>query len=88
MVSPYKDIFQGTAWYYARFREGYPPEFFDLIKRKFDLLKGDRVLDLGCGTGQIAIPISASVKEVVAMDPEPEMISEGNFRPGNRVFRT
>jgi len=77
MTSPYKDTFRGTAWYYARFREGYPEEFFDLIKRKFNLLKGNRVLDLGCGTGQIAIPICAFVKEVVAMDPEPEMIAEG-----------
>ncbi len=77
MASQYKDTFRGTAWYYARFREGYPEDFFDLTKRKFDLLQGDRVLDLGCGTGQIAIPISAFVKEVVAMDPEPEMVAEG-----------
>lgn len=77
MASPYKDTFRGTAWYYARFREGYPEEFFDLIKRKFNLLSGDRVLDLGCGTGQIAIPICAFVKQVVAMDPEPEMVAEG-----------
>jgi ubiquinone/menaquinone biosynthesis C-methylase UbiE len=77
MASSYKDTFRGTAWYYARFREGYPKEFFDLIQHKFTLLKSDRILDLGCGTGQIAIPICSQVKEVVAMDPEPEMIAEG-----------
>ena len=77
MTSEYKDTFRGTAWYYARFREGFPDKFFDMVKRKFDLSKSDRVLDLGCGTGQIAIPISSIVKEVVAMDPEPEMITEG-----------
>ena len=77
MTSDYKDIFRGTAWYYARYREGYPEVFFDLIRHKFNLQKSDRVLDLGCGTGQIAIPISAFVQEVVAMDPEPEMIIEG-----------
>ena len=77
MAPDYKDIFRGTAWYYARFREGYPAEFFDLVRQKFDLSLGDKVLDLGCGTGQIAIPISSIVKEVVAMDPEPEMIEEG-----------
>ena len=77
MASEYKDTFRGTAWYYARFREGFPDELFNMVKRKFDLSKSDRVLDLGCGTGQIAIPISPFVKEVVAMDQEPEMIAEG-----------
>jgi ubiquinone/menaquinone biosynthesis C-methylase UbiE len=48
-----------------------------MVKRKFDLSKSDRILDLGCGTGQIALPISAFVREVVAMDPEPEMVAEG-----------
>lgn len=77
MASDYKDIFRGTAWYYARYREGYPQEFFDYIRDRFDFSKDDRVLDLGCGTGQIAIPISKFAHEVVAMDPEPEMIQEG-----------
>jgi ubiquinone/menaquinone biosynthesis C-methylase UbiE len=76
-MSNYRDTFKGTAWYYARFREGYPDEYFELLRSKFSLSKDDRVLDLGCGTGQIAIPLAGSVKEVVAMDPEPEMIAEG-----------
>jgi ubiquinone/menaquinone biosynthesis C-methylase UbiE len=82
VVSEYKDTFRGTAWYYARHREGYAQEFFDCISDKFNLSKDDRVLDLGCGTGQIAIPISPFVKEVVAMDPEPEMIEEGKEQAG------
>jgi ubiquinone/menaquinone biosynthesis C-methylase UbiE len=77
MVANYRDLFRSTAWYYARYWEGYPAEFFDVLKEKFKLNKNDRVLDLGCGTGQIAIPLSAFVKEVVAMDPEPGMITEG-----------
>ncbi|MBN2074922.1 MAG: class I SAM-dependent methyltransferase [Dehalococcoidales bacterium] len=76
-MSHYKDTFKGTAWYYARFREGYPKVFFELLRSKFSLSENDRILDLGCGTGQIAIPLAGSVKEVVAMDPEPEMITEG-----------
>lgn len=72
-----RDIFRGTAWYYARYRSGYPETFFVYVKDKYHLSKVDRVLDLGCGTGQIAVPISRHVKEVVAMDPEPEMIVEG-----------
>jgi len=72
----YKDTFKGTAWYYARFREGYPEEFFELLRNRFCLSENDRALDLGCGTGQIAFRLAKSLKEVVAMDPEPEMIVE------------
>jgi ubiquinone/menaquinone biosynthesis C-methylase UbiE len=87
MNQSYKDTFQGTAWYYARYREGYPPELFELVKRKFDLKNEDRVLDLGCGTGKIAIPVSRFVQEVVAMDPEPEMISEGRGQATTRGIK-
>jgi ubiquinone/menaquinone biosynthesis C-methylase UbiE len=72
-------MFKGTAWYYARYRANYPDVFFDMLKNKFNLSKNDRVLDLGCGTGQIAIPICKYVQEVVAMDPEPEMLAEGKI---------
>jgi len=80
MTESYRDIFKGTAWYYARYRAGYPEAFFDMVKEKFNLSKNDRVLDLGCGTGQIAIPICRHVREVVAMDPEPEMLAEGKIQ--------
>jgi len=80
MTESYRDIFKGTAWYYARYRAGYPAAFFDMVKDKSNLFKNDRVLDLGCGTGQIAIPISRYVREVVAMDTEPEMLAEGKIQ--------
>ncbi len=80
MIKSYKDTFKSTAWYYSRYRAAYPEAFFGLLKNQFSLTKNDRVLDLGCGTGQIAIPISRSVKEVFAMDPEPEMLAEGKIQ--------
>jgi len=84
-ASPYyKDTFKGTAWYYARYREGYPDEFFALLRNKFSLSENDRVLDLGCGTGQMAIPLAESVGEVIAMDPEPEMIVEGKEQAASK----
>lgn len=70
-------LFKGTAWYYARYRPSYPEAFFSLVKDKFCLTTSDRVLDLGCGTGQIAIPLSRYVREVIAIDPDPEMLNEG-----------
>lgn len=72
----YKDAFKGTAYYYARFRPAYTLEFFGLLQRAFHLDGTGRLLDLGCGTGQIALPLSLFFGEVVAMDPEPEMLAE------------
>ncbi len=70
-------VFTGTAWYYSRFRPGYPEEVFQVLQKKFSLHQSSRVLDLGCGTGQIALPVSALVREVIAIDPQEEMLKEG-----------
>ena len=75
-----RELFKGTAWYYAKYRLGYPASFFDHLIKSFNLNKDSRVLDLGTGTGQIAIPMAAYVKEVVAVDPEGEMIEEGKVQ--------
>ena len=47
------DLFAGTAWHYARYRPGYPQAFFDDLARQFRLDGTGRLLDLGCGTGQL-----------------------------------
>ena len=72
-----RELFKGTAWYYAKYRRGYPNAFIEYVVKSFNLDKDSRVLDLGTGTGQIAIPISKYVKEVIAIDPEQEMLNEG-----------
>lgn len=70
-------LFKGSAYYYSRFRRGYPKFFFEQLTKSFNLNNSSRVLDLGTGTGQIAIPFSKIVKEVVAVDPDKEMLDEG-----------
>lgn len=69
--------FAGTARYYDRFRVPYAQAAFDFIVEACDLCERARVLDLGCGPGTIAIPLSGSVAEVVAVDPDADMIAEG-----------
>ncbi|QRP44569.1 class I SAM-dependent methyltransferase [Amycolatopsis sp. FDAARGOS 1241] len=61
--------------FYHRFRRGYPPAAFDAIAEAFALGEDDVVLDLGCGTGQLAVPMAARVRAVVGMDPSPDMLA-------------
>ena len=73
------DLFKGTAWYYARYRAKYPDALFDRIVDRFGLDGTGRLLDLGCGPGPgaMSIPLATHFHEVVAMDPRPEMLNEG-----------
>ncbi|GAA5189801.1 hypothetical protein GCM10023322_43330 [Rugosimonospora acidiphila] len=61
-----------VAGYYARYRRGYPPAAVDAIVKAFALGTDDVVLDLGCGTGQLTLPLAERVRAVV--DPEPDML--------------
>ena len=70
-------LFQGTAWYYARYRRGYPPEVIETLTKRFTLDGNTHVLDLGCGTGQLAIPLACHGIPVHAVDPDLEMLAEG-----------
>lgn len=71
------ELFRSTAAYYARYRAGYPASLFDHLAVRFALDHTQTVLDLGCGTGQLAIPLSGHVARVLAVDPEPAMLDEG-----------
>ena len=71
-----KSTFTGTAAYYSRYRPQYPDEAIALLRDKFRLTKSSRVLDLGCGPGHLALPLSAIVGHVYAVDPNEEMLAE------------
>jgi SAM-dependent methyltransferase len=68
--------FDAAAPYYDRFRAPYPSEALDFIRASFDLDDSSRVLDLGCGPGTLAIPLSRTVAEVFAVDPDAGMLAE------------
>ena len=63
-----------VATYYAKHRRGYPPAAIDAIAEAFGLHTDDVVIDLGCGTGQLTLPLATRVRAVVGMDPEPDML--------------
>jgi SAM-dependent methyltransferase len=51
------------------------------------LRPGDRLMDLGCGPGMLAGAFAPLVREVVAADPEPEMLrlAEENFGSAGNI---
>jgi ubiquinone/menaquinone biosynthesis C-methylase UbiE len=69
--------FEGAATYYDRYRAPYAPETIEHLVSAFGLDDTARVLDLGCGPGTIAIPISRFVAGVLAVDPDAAMVVEG-----------
>jgi SAM-dependent methyltransferase len=83
--SPDGGLFAGTAWHYARYRPGYPPAFLDDLIRRLGPDGTGRLLDLGCGTGQLTLPLAAHVAEAVGMDPEPEMLTEAIRHAGEQA---
>lgn len=79
--------FHTTASYYSRFRPPYPPVFFDRVIERYNLdiqnPKGE-LLDLGCGPGTLTIPLAPYFREVIGIDPEPEMLKQGALeQPSN-----
>jgi SAM-dependent methyltransferase len=63
-----------VAELYHQYRRGYPAAVLDELVRAFGLTSRDIVVDLGCGTGQLTLPMAPLVRSVVAVDPEPDML--------------
>jgi len=51
----------------AKLVKGEMPDFFNLIKKYAD--KNFVVLDLGCGSGELALEMSSCFKEIIGIDP-------------------
>lgn len=71
-----KDLFKGTSWYYSRYRPIYPSSLIRFLITKFSLNGKGHMLDLGCGTSQLAFRFSDWFEKIVGIDTEPEMIEE------------
>ncbi|MDP9103239.1 MAG: methyltransferase domain-containing protein, partial [Pseudomonadota bacterium] len=67
--------FAGTAAFYQRYRLGYPDRLLARVAGLAGLKPGDAVLDLGCGTGMLAMGFARAGMAVTAMDPEPDMLA-------------
>ena len=66
--------FRTTAHHYLAGRPGYAARAIARVIELCGVKPEDRVLDLGCGPGQLACAFAPYVSEVVGVDPEPEML--------------
>ncbi|MGV2619536.1 UNVERIFIED_CONTAM: class I SAM-dependent methyltransferase [Halobacillus marinus] len=69
-----KDLFRGTAVYYAAYRPVYPETLLHLLHDRFFLDGSQTVIDLGCGPGDLALRLADHCREVIGVDQEQEML--------------
>lgn len=71
-----EQIFVGAARYYGRYRPAYPKQ---LIRDLADHAAVDNgsMVDWGCGTGEVSIPLAPFFANISALDVDPEMIAIG-----------
>jgi SAM-dependent methyltransferase len=79
---------QHAGWWQREFSGGADPEYEEqilpLIARH--LRGARRVLDIGCGEGQVARRIAALGAEVVGVDPTPSQVSVARARAGGPCY--
>jgi ubiquinone/menaquinone biosynthesis C-methylase UbiE len=67
------ELFHGTAGYYDQYRLPYPESMLADLAGRAQVSGRGRLLDLACGTGQLAFPLRRWFSEVWAVDQEPDM---------------
>lgn len=75
--------FDTVADAYDSHRPTYPDELVDAACEAAGLRAGDRVLEVGCGTGQLTAALVARGLRVVAVDPGRNMIERACARAGD-----
>lgn len=66
--------FGKTATDYATYRQGFPPALFDRLSARGVGVAGQRVVDLGTGTGTIARALTERGCSVIGIDPSAAML--------------
>lgn len=67
--------FRSAVEYYRRYRLPFPPRLVARVAALAGLAPGDAVLDLGCGTGMLALEFARLGMVVTAMDPDDAMLA-------------
>jgi SAM-dependent methyltransferase len=73
------DLYRGAAEDYERYRPPYPPGLLTSLTRTAGVTGRGQLLDLACGTGQVALPLAGQFEQVLAVDQEPDMVRVGRL---------
>lgn len=77
VVVPYDpSIYSGSAPHYRPGRPPYSPQLEATLEDALDLDGRGRLLDVGCGPGILALRLAPLFEEVVALDPDADMLEE------------
>ena len=79
-----RERFSQTAGLYQRHRPSYPAALMDWIVASTGLRPGDRVADIGCGTGISTRLFAERGYDVVGVDPNQEMLAQARAAGGAR----
>jgi SAM-dependent methyltransferase len=71
-----ESVFAGTAAHYRRGRPPYSPALADAVAEAIDLDHRPRLLDVGCGSGVVALRLASLFEEVIGLDPDAAMLDE------------
>ena len=77
-------LYRGAAGYYDRFRLPYPDAMIADLARRAAPSGHGRLLDLACGTGQLAFPLRGWFAEVWAVDAD-LTAGLGQYTAGGRL---
>jgi SAM-dependent methyltransferase len=64
-----------TASHYRRYRRDLPAAVLDRLVGDVGLTDRSLAIDVGAGTGQVAVPLAARAGTVLAAEPEPDMLA-------------
>ncbi|MFD1020848.1 class I SAM-dependent methyltransferase [Thalassobacillus hwangdonensis] len=68
------ELFKGTANHYAAYRPMYPSSLIRYLVERFSLDGSQRMMDLGCGTGQLTVRFADWCSEIIGVDADEEML--------------
>jgi SAM-dependent methyltransferase len=71
-----ESLYAGSAAYYGRGRLPYPVELAEVVRDELGLDGGGRLLDVGCGTGQVGLLLAHLFEEVVGVDADAGMVAK------------